>query len=135
MKIHDDKSQFGWENDNGIGEKLIQQIIRGEKTATAGPKALYSAAELEDLHRSVGKPSTVIDKGENPRCNVRIIEVFETKFGSPDPKLVRGEGYGSDTAAFKESHRVAWRDLVESGELQLDDETVLVVELFELLPE
>lgn len=135
MRVHENKSQFGWENDNGIGEQLILQIMRGEKTATAGPKALYSAFELEDLYRSVGKPSTVIDKLQNPRCNIRILEVFETKFGSPDSKLVHGEGYGSDANAFKESHREAWRDLVENGELQLNDETVLVVEMFELLPE
>lgn len=80
MKIHENKSQFGWENDDGIGEKLIQQILSGIKTATAGPKVLY----------------------------------------------------GSDAEAFKASHRDAWKDLVASGELQLNDETILVVELFKL---
>jgi uncharacterized protein YhfF len=133
MKIYENKSQFGWEDDGGIGERLIQQIIKAEKTATAGPKDLYSAGELKDLYDSVGKHTTVIDKDQRPRCNIRILEVFETRFGSLDPRLVQGEGYGSDAEAFRESHRKAWVDLVKKGQLELSDETILVVELFELV--
>ena len=33
-------TQFGWVGDNGIGERLIQQILAGTKTATACPKVL-----------------------------------------------------------------------------------------------
>ncbi len=135
MKVYDYKSQFGWAEDNGIGERLIQQILRGEKTATAGPKSLYSPDELAVLFESVGRSSTVIDKNDAPRCNIMILEVFETKFGSPDLKLVAGEGYGDNFKAFQDSHRKAWQDLVQSGELDLNDETVLVVEVFKLLQE
>ena len=133
MKVYEDKSQFGWANDNDIGETLIQQIIEGKKTATAAPRDLFSADELKQLYDSVSKPSTVIDKHERPRCNIKILDVFKTTFGAPDPRLVRGEGYGDDSEAFCGSHRMAWNDLVESGKLELNECTVLVVEIFELI--
>ena len=133
MKIHEYKSQFGWPDDNGVGEQLIQQIIDGKKTATAGPKSLYSQAELADTLNCAGKPATVVDKNGKPRCNILITEVFETTFGLPNPRLVQGEGYGTDAEAFKQSHRTAWADLISSGKLALDDDTILIVELFHLL--
>ncbi len=95
MKVYENKSQFGWESDDGIGERLIQQIIRSEKTATAGPKEIYSVTELQDLYGSIGRPATVIDKHQKPRCNIKILDVFETKFGSLDPRLVKGKGMAS----------------------------------------
>lgn len=132
MRVYERKSQFGWENDDGLGEQLIQQILRGEKTATAGPKVLHSVAELQELYDSVGQYVTVVDKHDVPRCNIKILQVFETRFGSPDPRLVEGEGYGADADAFCEAHRQAWADLVAQGRLRLEDATVLIVELFEL---
>jgi uncharacterized protein YhfF len=124
-------SVFGWEGDNGLGERLIAQIIEGTKTSTAGPLSLYSQAELADLQQSVGMPVTVTDKNGNPRCNIRITDVFETTFGNPDPRLVAGEGYGTDVRAFQLAHEQAWADLVAQGLLKLKADTVLVVELFE----
>ncbi len=135
MKVYEYKSQFGWPEDNGIGERLIQQIIQGKKTTTAGPKALYSFCELAVIYDSVDKPATVIDKDGQPRCNIQILDVFETTFSAPDPRLIAGEGYGDDAEAFRKSHREAWRDLVETGKLVLDDNTVLVVEVFRFLEE
>jgi uncharacterized protein YhfF len=132
MKIYPGKSQFGWENDDGIGERLIQQIMSGNKTATASPKALCSPDELEELFDSRGQFLTVIDKYEKPRCNIRILDVFETTFGKPDPRLIAGEGYGTDVKAFQDSHHRAWDESFAKNKLQLCDDTVLITELFEL---
>ncbi|RUT46455.1 hypothetical protein EJP82_11420 [Paenibacillus anaericanus] len=123
------KMIFGWENDNGIGEMLIQQILNGEKTATCAPKEEYSEKELLETYEPVGEILTVYDKEGIPRCNVRLIEVFETTFGNPDLRLVRGEGDGDDVNKFQEDHRLAWKDI----NVELKDETVLIVELFELV--
>jgi uncharacterized protein YhfF/RimJ/RimL family protein N-acetyltransferase len=131
FQIHSRRSLFGWDGDNGMGERLIAQIIEGTKTSTAGPLSLYTQAELADLRQSVGTPVTVTDKDGNPRCNIRITEVFETPFGNPDPRLVAGEGYGTDVKGFQLSHETAWADLVAQGQLKLDGDTLLVVELFE----
>lgn len=130
-KEHDHKMIFGWEDDNGIGEMLLQQILRGEKTATCAPKEEYSETELAETYEPIGKLVTVYDKNNNPRCNVRLKEVFETTFGTPDLRLVRGEGDGDDVSKFQEAHRLAWKDI----STELKDDTILIVELFELLTE
>lgn len=135
MKTHELKSQFGWEGDEGLGEVLITQIMKGEKTATAGPKCLYSEEELIKLHESIGQKVTVIDKDQNTRCNILIKDIFETTFGDPDLRLVAGEGYGNNQEAFKAAHQQAWDDLIQEGKLQLSDSTIMVVELFELITE
>ncbi|WP_432803710.1 hypothetical protein [Brevibacillus borstelensis] len=121
MTVHNHKMIFGWEEDNGLGERLIQQILRGEKTATCAPKEEYSAEELQQTYEPVGKIVTVYDKHGNPRCNVRLKEVFETTFGNPDMRLVQGEGNGDDVAQFQEDHRLAWKDIG----ITLTDDTVL----------
>lgn len=78
--VHHYKMSFGWENDNGIGETLIQQILKREKTATCAPKGEYSAEELAETYETVGEIVTVFDKEGNARCNVRMKEVFENFF-------------------------------------------------------
>ncbi|BAB04617.1 hypothetical protein P4637_15410 [Halalkalibacterium halodurans] len=128
-KEHKYRMVFGWEDDNGIGEMLIQQIINGEKTATCAPKEEYSEQELQETYEPVGENVTVFDKNGNARCTVRLLEVFETTFGNPDLRLVRGEGNGDNVSKFQEDHRIAWKDIG----VDLRDDTVLIVELFELV--
>ncbi|MFP7231735.1 ASCH domain-containing protein [Bacillus subtilis] len=132
MKIYELKSTFGWEGDAGLGEQLIQQIIAGEKTATCAPKILYSKDELMAVYQTAGQLVTVYDKHDNPRCNIKVTDVFETTFGAPDMRLVKGEGNGDRIDEFQEDHRIAWAELIKSGELELDEDTVLITELFQL---
>lgn len=132
MVIHEIKYHYGWDGDNGIGERLIQQVIGGIKTATCAPKISYTPEELEWTYSLVGKVCTVTDKVGNPCCNVRHLEVFETKFGNPDPRLVKGEGDGDDVQKFKMDHLRAWNGLAAEG-VPLTDDTILIVELFELV--
>ncbi|CAM4489176.1 ASCH domain-containing protein [Paenibacillus tarimensis] len=127
----DYKMIFGWEGDNGLGELLIQQIIEGRKTATCAPKEQYSAEELKEVYEPIGEVLSVCDKQGNIRCRVRLHAVIETTFGKPDSRLVRGEGNGEDVKQFQEDHRIAWAD---SG-IDLNDNTILVAELFELVGE
>lgn len=135
MKIYERKSQFGWKDDKGVGENLIQLIKSGKKTATTSPRELFNAQELKELYGSIGQPLTVIDKDFNPRCNIVLDEVFETTWGAPDLRLLIGEGYGSDAEAFRKSHLSAWADLVKTRQITLENESILIVELFHLLKE
>jgi uncharacterized protein YhfF len=124
-------SQFGWEGDGGAGERLIGQILRGEKTATACPKIFYKPEDLEALRASVDRLLTVIDKSGQPRGTIRQLAVFETTYGDPDPRLVRGEAC-ADAEEFQRGHAHVWDDLFKEAGAVLLDETVLIVELFEL---
>lgn len=125
------KMEFGWDDDNGIGEMLINQIINREKTATCALLEEYTEEELAKVYDAVGKVVTVYDKQNQERCKVRLLEVFETTFGNPDLRLVRGEGDGENIEKFQKDHLNAWKDV----EIKVTDDTVLVVELFELLEE
>lgn len=131
VKEHPYKTVFGWQNDNGVGETLIQQILRGQKTATCAPKEEYSREELKQVYEPIGKVVTVYDKYGKPRCNIRLKDVYETTFGNPDMRLVQGEGNGRNIVKFQEDHRLAWKDI----STELKDDTILIVELFELVNE
>ena len=132
MRLYRRKSIFGWKGDLGLGERLIRQILRGEKTATACPRALYSPAEIEELYKSVGHRVTVIDKTGQPRCTILQTEVLETRFGAPHPVLFLGEGFNTPEE-FKQVHLHVWDDLLAQAKVKLTDDTRLLVEVFRLL--
>lgn len=123
--------RFGWQGDEGLGDRLVEQIIAGVKTATCGFRLAYEEAELEEVLTGAGELYAVIDSAGAWRCTIRVTDVFECPFGSPDPRLVAGEGDGDDAAKFQADHRVAWEACM--GDAVLTDDSVLVVELFELV--
>ena len=133
MHIYERKLEFGWEGDDGLGMRLIQQILEGEKTATCAPLFGYTEEELADTFANKGEMMTVIDKEKRPWCNVRMIDVFQTSFGDPDPRLVRGEGDGENSEKFRQDHQRDWKSWLEAEGYTLTDETVLVAEVFELI--
>lgn len=133
MLVYERKLEFGWEGDNDLGMRLIQQIIEGKKTATCAPLFSYTKEELADVYANKGEMMTVIDKEKRPWCNVRMVDVFQTSFGNPDPRLVRGEGNGEDSEEFRRDHQKDWKSWLETEGYSLTNETVLVAEVFELI--
>ena len=131
IEIHDLKDSYGWDGDDGLGERLISQIIDGKKTATCSPKFSLSEDELAECHANVGKLVTITNKDGVPRCNIRVVECFETTFGDPDPRLLAGEGSTPDE--FRENHRRAWGDWLAGIGRELTDDMILVAERFELV--
>ena len=125
--------EFGWEGDNDLGRRLIQQILEGKKTATCAPLFGYQRDELAAVFASQGDLVTVIDTEKRPWCNVRLVAVFQTSFGNPDPRLVSGEGDGEDAEKFKRDHQKDWEIWLAAEGYSLTDETVLVAEVFELI--
>jgi len=131
--VHERKCQFGWADSNGLGDVLIRQLIAALKTATCCPSEDDTAEELRALYARPGQLSTVVDKAGVPRCTVRTRAVYDTLFGQPDPRLARGEGNGEDVEAFKRDHHESWDAWLATLGRTLTDETVLVVEEFELV--
>jgi uncharacterized protein YhfF len=134
MQIYKRKMRFGGKDDAGLGDRLIRQILDGVKTATCDLKSLCTEQELADLDAQPGWLETVIDNQERPRCNVRVTAVYETAFGNPDARLVRGEGDGEDVGKFKREHG-RWFSAVlkERGLPHLTDDSALIVWEFELV--
>lgn len=133
MLIYEHKLEFGWEGDNDLGVRMIQHIIEGEKTATCAPLFGYTEKELAAVFASKGEMVTVIDKEQRSQCNVRMVDVFQTPFGNPDPRLVSGEGNGEDAEEFKQDHQRDWESWLAEEGYSLTDEAMLVAEVFELI--
>lgn len=134
MQIYERKMRFGGDDDAGLGDRLVQQILDGIKTATCDLKSLCTEQELADLDAEPGWLETVIDSRGNPRCNVRVTAVYETSFGNPDLRLVRGEGDGEDVEKFRREHRQWFTGVLKGKGLPpLTDDSVLIVWEFELV--
>lgn len=125
---------FGGDNDGGLGEKLIQQVLVGIKTATCDLKCLCTAQEIADLAAEAGWFETVVDAKGNARCNIQITDVYETTIGNPDMRLVRGEGDGEDVEEFKREHHEWFQTVLKNKGLPpLTDDAVLIAWEFELV--
>jgi uncharacterized protein YhfF len=133
MLVYERKLEFGWDGDNNLGFRLIQQILEGKKTATCAPLFGYQKEELTAVFASQGELVTVIDKEQRSWCNVRIVDVFQTSFGNPDPRLVSGEGNGDNAEQFRQDHQRDWESWLAAEGYSLTNETVLVAEVFELI--
>lgn len=131
MTIPERRIEFGWYGDGGLGDRLVQQIIDGVKTATCGFKAAYTPEELAEVFEGNGELLAASACGGPVRCVIRVTDVFETAFGNPDPRLVYGEGDGEDVAKFQDDHRRAWQ--ADFPERELTDDEILIVELFEFV--
>jgi uncharacterized protein YhfF len=123
---------FPARGDGGLGLRLIAQIRAGAKTATVAPMDVLTPGEIAETRDSAGHVVTVRDKDGAPHCNVRILDVIEIRWGAPDPRVVRGEGF-TDDDAWRTAMANAWSNLVAGGRLTLRDDSVLLAELFELV--
>jgi uncharacterized protein YhfF len=133
MNADEYQLELGWQGDGGLGVRLIQQVLEEKKTATCGPKSEFTEQELAATIAGKGKIVPVVDPDGRAWCHVRMIDVFETTFGHPDPRLVRGEGDGDDVEKFKLDHMGVWDDWLAAVGHPLTDQTVLIVEEFELV--
>ena len=132
MRVHAETSQFGWPEDGGLGLRLIAQIKAGKKTATCCPVGVCTPEEIARTRAQVGQLVTVVDRFDMPHCNIRMLDVFETTWGAPDPRLVRGEVHAT-ADEFRAAHAHVWDDILAAHGLTLTDDLPLLVELFELV--
>lgn len=79
--------KFGWFGDGGLGEKLIQKIVSGQKTATSCP-----AYDPEDADLRAGDYLELTDKHGRARALLVVTQVELRTFGSFDEALAQAEG-------------------------------------------
>ena len=133
MQVHEDVIQLGGADDGGAGELLTQRIVAGSKTVLTTPAELLDVDERADIDAGVGRVMTLIDPEGDPVANLRITDVFETTWGAPDPRLVAGEGFADDLQHFREVVGELLAADLEADSYELDGDTVLVVEEFEVV--
>lgn len=79
--------RFGWFGDGGLGERMIQTILSGRKTATACP-----AYDPEDADLKAGDELELVDKHGNVRGHLVVVLVELRPFSSFDDALAYREG-------------------------------------------
>jgi uncharacterized protein YhfF len=128
MKVHEDLVQLGFAEDDGLGELLVERLLAGTLRVLWEPVDLLGIAEADAMRAAIGSPLTVMDSDGTPACNVRVTEVFETTWGDPDPRLVEGEGYGTNVDAWRGFVGAALEAGLADEGLELADSTVLLVQ-------
>jgi uncharacterized protein YhfF len=79
--------RFGWYGDGGLGERMIQTILAGRKTATSCP-----AYDPEDADLKAEDELQLLDKHGNERGRLVVTLVEVRKFGTFDESLAEKEG-------------------------------------------
>lgn len=135
MEVQDNGVQFGWEGDEGWGDLLLERLLAGSLTVLFEPVALLDVAEAEALRSSLGEVVTVFDADGEPRCNVRVVGVFETTWGDPDPRLVAGDGYGPDVDGWRRANHTGLEQALDETGERLTATTGLLVQQVEVVDE
>jgi uncharacterized protein YhfF len=105
-----------------LRRKLVDAVLRGEKTATAG---LYD--EAEPLPQA-GQQCLLLDYQDEPVAVVETSEVRVVRAGDVDVEFARDEGEGFESVAdWREAHERLFSDH------EITDETRFVLERFRLV--
>jgi uncharacterized protein YhfF len=105
-----------------LRQKLVDAVLRGEKTATAGLR------EDQDDLAWPGQRCLLLGYDEKPVGVLEITEVRVVRAGDVDDQFARDEGEGYETVA-------GWREAHERffSEHTITDDTLFVLERFKLL--
>ncbi len=79
--------RFGWYGDGGLGERMIQTILAGRKTATSCP-----AYDPEDADLKADDELQLLDKHGTERGRLVVTLVEVRPFGTFDEALAQKEG-------------------------------------------
>ncbi len=77
----------GWFGDGGLGERMIQEILAGRKTATVCP-----AYDPEDAEFQPGDLLTLTDKNGKVRASLLIRKIELRPWGAFDEALAARQG-------------------------------------------
>lgn len=131
-------TSFGYDGDDGLGDRLLAAVLRGEKTATSSLAVQYRSGEL--LPR-VGQRSELIDHtgrghGRIETTRVQIIPLDEI---GDDVARDEGEDF-ADAAEWRQAHEAFWGEAIEMIRVdagvstwELRNNEPVVVEWFRLL--
>ena len=122
-----------------LRRQLVDAVLRGEKTATAGLLVDYER-ESEPLP-SAGDRSLLLDDGDVGVAVVEVTEVRVLRVAECELAFARDEGEGFESvAAWREAHERFWRGYADEIRAYLDDpgwdvtdDTLFVAERFRVV--
>ncbi|HEU0247787.1 MAG TPA: ASCH domain-containing protein [Gaiellaceae bacterium] len=108
-----------------LRQKLVDAVLRGDKTATAGLRSDY---EPDEPLPRVGGRAVLLGFDDEPVAIVETTEVRLVRAGDVDLAFAVDEGEGFETVAdWRRAHENFWADR------QIDDDTLIVAERFVLV--
>ena len=108
-----------------LRQKLVDAVLRGEKTATAG---LHADVSAEEPLPRVGDRFVLLDVDDRPVAVVETTEVRVVRVADVDLAFARDEGEGFETVAdWRHAHERFWADR------EIADDTLIVAERFKLV--
>jgi uncharacterized protein YhfF len=106
---------------------LVDAVLRGDKTATAGLRTDFAPHTDEPLPE-VGRRYALLDFDDRPVAVVETTEVQVVPAGEIDLEFARDEGEGFETVEdWRRAHERFW-----AGH-EIDDDTLIVAERFRLV--
>jgi uncharacterized protein YhfF len=132
------KAEFGFPGTE-LRRQLVDAILRGEKTATAG---LLVDLERDGEAMTVpGERQLVVDVEDRPVAVIEITEVTVRRMADVDLGFAREEGEGFATvAAWRAAHERFFGSYLDEIRVdlsdpawQLDDDTLVICERFQLV--
>lgn len=110
-----------------LRRKLVDAVLCGEKTATAGLRSDYAPHTDEPLP-AAGDRFALLDFEDRPVAVVETTEVRVVPAGEIDVEFARDEGEGFETIAdWRRAHERFW------AEYEIRDDTLIVAERFRLV--
>jgi signal transduction histidine kinase/uncharacterized protein YhfF len=98
--------EFGYEGDGGVGDRAIEEILAGRKTATV---SLAREWDLEGGPPRIGQQIPIIDLRGRRRGLAAVTRVAVLPFGSIDEETVSAESAGVRALdEWLQSHREFW---------------------------
>ena len=108
-----------------LRRQLVDAVLRGEKTATAGLRSDYGP---DDRLPEAGDRSLLLGWDDEPLGVVETTEVRIVRAGDVDLQFARDEGEGFESVAdWRAAHERFW-----AGQ-EITDETLVVAERFRLV--
>ena len=110
-----------------LRRKLVDAVLRGEKTATASLREEYEPDTSDQLPQP-GESLVLLGYDDEPLGVVRTTELRVVRAGDVDLQFARDEGEGFETVAqWRSAHELFWADKT------ITDETLVVCERFTLV--
>jgi uncharacterized protein YhfF len=115
-------------------ERLLEEVLRGLKTATCTPKVWYDPLPEEEKS-NIGDLFDIYTKAGEHRCTIEITDIYEIAFG--DIKSEAGariaSGENSTLEEYIKDHIFTWKEPLESEGHAFNANTIIIVEHFKLV--
>lgn len=131
--------RFGYDGDGGLGDRLVEAVLRGDKTATSSLAVEYLNGDPLPM---VGRRHALMDSRGVVRATIETVRVTITPLNLVGDDVAHAEGEGfANAAEWRRDHIGFWGDVAElvraeAGDpsWELRESEPVVVHWFRMVP-